>query len=68
MAKGYARLSEVKIGSILTPAKGFSCLQPGDEYKVKQGNSLYIDCADGNHYLWGHLCYHDDTLVGLYKL
>lgn len=48
------KLSEVSAGNFLVADGGFTCLAAGQKCEVKtDAAGLYIECADGRHYLDG---------------
>lgn len=64
--KPYAKVSEVKEGTVLVCDGGFTCVDDGAELIVKKDEKgLYFDCRDAGHYLDGQT---DDgkVYVGLY--
>lgn len=46
------KLSELRVGDIITLDDGFSCLDAGN-YKVLWDNGFYVPCNHGKHYLDG---------------
>lgn len=65
--KPWAKLSELKPGSILIPDDGFTCMKAGQPVAVARDSNgeLFVPCRGGGHTLCGQA---DDGehLVGLY--
>lgn len=64
----YAKLSLTKPGDMLIADAGFECILAWKSLEVKADlQGLYVDCAEGKHYLDGQA---DDGehLIGLYFL
>lgn len=62
------KLQDVKPGDRLVPDAGFSCLRKGEAYAVRSAEDakgLFINCADGRHYLDGQTNEETGELVGL---
>lgn len=50
--KPFAKVADVKVGSVLIPDAGFPCCSEGQEkvvYKDGLDGSLYILCQEGQH-------------------
>lgn len=61
------KLADVRAGDMLIADGGFSCLEAGPhEVKADPKGELFIDCADGGHYLSGQEDQNGE-LVGLEK-
>ena len=62
----WAKLSEVKRGTLLEADSGFVCLRPGQLCPVKADacGALYVECEAGEHYLAGQAGIDGQTLVG----
>lgn len=64
----WAKLSELKAGSMIKLDRGFDCHNPGIvEVKAWKDGRLYFACEKGQHFLF---CQADDGdhLVGIYKV
>ena len=65
---GFAKLDEVKEGSILVTDGGFTCMKEGEAKKVERFvttsvvGGLFIRCNDGKHFLDGQLNSHDEYI------
>lgn len=65
---GFAKLSQVKVGTALIADAGFTCLpNKARRFVEADGNGLlFIPCKSGRHYLEGQFDDADDpALVGL---
>ena len=61
----WAKIDQVKPGTMLVADAGFTCMAGGAIKEVKAGpdGSLYVDCASGHHDLAGQV--EDDYYIGL---
>lgn len=68
MTKSFAKVSQVKAGTMVVPDAGFTCLKSGVPVQVHEDDDgLYLSCSHGKHYLDGQLRGDpDDEYVGLY--
>jgi hypothetical protein len=63
----FAMIKDVASGDTLRTDDGFTCLEPFEEYEVKEDdNGLYIECSEGHHYLDGQI--HRNVYIGLQKV
>jgi hypothetical protein len=62
----FAKIEDVKAGSVLTLDGGFTCLPEGATVVTKQDEDgeLYFECSAGRHYLDGQI--DGDMLTGLW--
>lgn len=68
--KNFAKISEVKVGSLLQCNDGFTCLpKNAQRYVHEDDGELYIVCKCGKHFLDGQISFDDkEEYVGLYLL
>ncbi len=60
----YAKIADVKVGSILKPDGDFTCMLEGTKLVVAHDDGLYVPCSVGRHYLSGQV--QGDHYLGLY--
>lgn len=50
----YPKLKDLKAGDALIADGGFTCMEKGKEYVVKEATTgLFVECEEGEHYLIG---------------
>lgn len=61
------KFDDIRPGDVLIPDGGFDCMTAGVPLTVKaDGDSLFVPCACGQHYLDGQLDFDDqETIIGL---
>lgn len=65
----YARLDALSVGDSVETDDCFTCRKVGQVSKVKiDEGRLFIDCADGKHFLDGQLQDEGDALIGVYPV
>jgi hypothetical protein len=57
----WAKLSELKEGSLIELDAGFTCAKAGVQLVLQDQQGLYFICKNGKHYL------DDERLIGIYN-
>lgn len=63
----YARIKDIKEGTVVQVDGDFGCILPWTIHKVEnKGSGLFIPCSNGSHHLSCQI--QDDYYIGLYKV
>lgn len=61
------KLDEVKEGDTIIADGGFTCMKAGPRKVLSDEHGLFVECAEGKHYLDGQEDEEGADLVGLTK-
>lgn len=65
-ANKMTKLTDLQVGDIVLTDKGFTCLPQGEHIVKVRDGLLYIECKEGEHYLFGQAD-KEGNLVGVRK-